>query len=93
MRSRTRQQVPAAVVSGKSVDLVHDHRSQIAEQTAGIDIRRDQHHLQRFRRGEQAVGRVAEYMPAGGCGHVAVPEGRSPAQERAVPLEANDQGC
>ena len=81
--------MPAAVVPGEGVDLVDDHRPQVAEQAAGIDVRRDQHHLQRLRRGEQAVGRVAEHVPPGGRGHVAVPEGRSPAQERAVPLEPN----
>ena len=81
--------MPAAVVAGKSVDLVHNHRSQIAEQAAGIDVGRDQHHLQRLWCGEQAIGRIAQYMPPGGRGHVAMPERRPPAQERAVPLEAN----
>ncbi len=79
--------MPTAVVASEGVDLVHDHHAQVREQAAGIDVRRHQHHLQRLRRGQQAVGRVAEHVPAGGGGHVAVPEGRTPAQERAVPLE------
>ena len=75
IRSRTLQQVPAPVVSGKGVDLVHDHHAQAAEQPAGIDIGRDQHHLQRLRRRQQAIGRVAEDLPPGRLLDVAVPEG------------------
>ena len=82
-----REQVPAAVVAGEGMDLVHDHHPQVREQAAGIDVGRDEHQLQRLGRREQAVGRVAENVPPGSRGHVAVPEGRSPAQERAVPLE------
>ena len=81
--------MPATVVSGETVDFVDDHHPQIAEQAAGIDIGRNQHHLERLGRREQAVGWVAEDLPTSSGIHVAVPQGRSPAQERAIPLEAN----
>ena len=65
----------------------------LAEQAAGIDVRRDQHHLQRLGRREQAVGRIAEDVPPGRGLHVAVPERRPPAQAACSTAGGECRGC
>jgi hypothetical protein len=78
--------MPAAVIAREGVNLIDDHDAQVAEQTAGIDLRRHQHHFQRLGSGQETIGRVTQNLHTCRLLHVAVPQGRSPPQELAVPL-------
>ena len=79
--------MPTPIVSRKRVNLVDDHHPQIAEQPSGVNPRGNQHHFQRFGSRQEAVGRVAEDLRPASLRHVAVPEGRAPADQPAVALQ------
>jgi hypothetical protein len=67
------QQVRAAVAARERVDLIdHDH-PQIPKQPRRVDRLRDQHDLERLRRGHQQLGRLAQELPPLVAGRVAVP--------------------
>ena len=67
-------QVGAAVGPCHRVDLVDDRHAQVAEQLGGVDPRRHQHDLQRFRGRHQQLGRLPQESPAFVVRRVAVPD-------------------
>ena len=73
--------MPAPVVAGEGVQLVDDHRLHVLKQRARGRAARDQHHLDRLRRGQQQVGRLARDPPPPGGADVAVPAVDAPAHE------------
>jgi hypothetical protein len=50
------EEVPASVVAGEGVDLVHNDDPDIAEERGVVDVGADQHGLRRFPGGQQDVG-------------------------------------
>ena len=87
------EQVPAAVVAGEGVDLVDHHGAQIAEELPVLDLRADEHRLERLRRGEQDVRPLAQdALPRGG-GDVPVPHGDGAPEPCRVRRRGAGRGC
>ena len=80
-----RQQVPTAIIPGKSMNLIDDDYPQITEQIAGIDVWRNEHDLKRLWRRQQTIRRIAENLLLRSCLDVAVPQGGG-CPQGAVPL-------
>ena len=83
--------MPAAVVTGERVHLVHDDRPHPSEQRPVLDLEADQHGLQRLRRGQQHVRRVAQQPLPRRRAHVAVPDRGPAAQPAGVGLQPGQQ--
>ncbi len=67
-------QVRAAVQARHRVHFVDDHVAQVAEELRRRHPRRDEHHLQRLRRGHQEVRRLAQELLARARPDIAVPD-------------------
>jgi hypothetical protein len=65
--------VPAAIVAGERVNLVHNHRAEVAEQAPVVSPARGQHDLERLGRRHQQVRRLAHDGPATTVRYIAVP--------------------
>ena len=87
------EQVPAAVVAGEGVDLVDDDGAQAGEERPVVDVGADQHRLERLRRGQQDVGRLAQDALAVAGADVAVPERDPCARASRRTLEPRAGGC
>ncbi len=88
-----RQQMPAAVVTGEGMDLIDHHRPQRREQPAMVNLGADQHRFQRFRSGQQHVGRIAQQprrAPRSSHLRATVPRGGRASQRRSP---AGGAGC
>ena len=86
-----REQVPAPVVRAEGMDLVDDDGAHRGEDPGRIDLGADQHRFQRFRGGQQDVGRLAQDALPRRRRHVAVPESGSPAEPARVLLQPGQQ--
>jgi hypothetical protein len=85
------EQVPAAVVAGEGMHLVHDDRPDIGEELPRVGERGHQDRLDRLRRGEQDVGPLDADPAALPSGCVAVPETRRAAEPAGVAGDAGVQ--
>ena len=83
--------MPAAVVAGERVHLVHHDRPQPGEQRPVLDLEADQHGFQRLRRGQQHVRRIAQQPLPRRRAHVAVPDRGPAAQPAGVGLQPGQQ--
>ena len=86
-----REQMPAPVVAGERVHLVHHDRPQPGEQRLVRDLEADQHGLQRLRRGQQHVRRIAQEPLPRRRPHVAVPDRGPAAQPAGVRVQPGQQ--
>ena len=95
MRSRTGEKMPAPVVAGERVRLVHHHSPHVGEPPLVGDTRGHQHRFQRLGGGEEQVGRLGEEPVPFWLADVAVPASDPSADELAVafepPLEVVEQ--
>ena len=83
--------MPAAVVAGERVHLVHHDRPHPGEQRPVLDLEADQHGFQRLRRGQQHVRRVAQQPLPRRRAHVAVPDRGPAAQPAGVACQPGQQ--
>ena len=63
-RSSTASRCQPRSSPAKACDLVDDHGPQVGEELPVLDLGADQHRLERLRRGQQDVGRLAQDPPA-----------------------------
>src|SRR5262249_56663619 len=81
------EEVPAAVVAGKRVDLVYHNHPDVAEERRVVDVGADQHGFQRFRCGQQDVGLSAQGLAPVSGGGIAVPDRATAAEPAALPFQ------
>ena len=82
------EQMPAAVAASEGMDLINDHGARRREHLPPERIDRDEHSLQRLRRGEENVGRCVTDVVFPTAGDVSVPHLATASQERCVMAEA-----
>ena len=71
------EEMPASVIAGERVNLVDDHRLDAAKQPRNVDRRRHHHRLDRLRRGQKQVRRLAQDRFSLRSSDVAVPQAGS----------------
>ena len=77
----------AAVIIGKGMDFINDHRSKIAEDLTRWNLGAHQHRFYRFRSCQQDVSRIRnESFPFGG-GDITVPFEGTAAQKPGVSFD------
>ena len=80
--------MPAPIVAGEGVQLVHDDGLQIPEERAGLRAAGDEHDLHRLGCGQQQVGPFPHDGPTTGGADVAVPQIDAPSDEGPVGSES-----
>ena len=85
--SQDREEVPAPVVACERVKLVDDDGPNGSEEVPVVDLAGHEDDFERFRRGQQAIGGIGEDAPPLRLGRIAVPAGRSPADQPEVPFQ------
>ena len=80
--------MPAAIVAREGVQLVDDDGPEITEEHARLGSARDEHDLDRLRRGEQHIGRFPQDGLSPGGAHVSVPSVDAASDQGAVGPEA-----
>lgn len=86
-----RQQMPATVVTDECVDLIHDHGADVSAKGAVFHLPRNQHRLEGFGSGQQAVGDVAQHPLSPGLLDVPVPQAARASHEPAILFEPRVQ--
>ena len=85
---KQREQVPTPVIPREGMQLIdHDHLD-VGEQPLVVDFAGDEHHLQRFGRGEEAVRRFRHQPLLLTRANVPMPHSRQPTHHGIVALEA-----
>ena len=67
--------MPAPVVPGERMKFVDDDDSDVLEEMPMVDLGGNQDDFERFRRRQQAVGRIGDDPPLLRLGRIAVPAG------------------
>lgn len=82
------KQVPAAVVAGKGVQFIDDHRAKVGEKSPMVEALRHQHDLKGFRSCQQKVWRLTTDLGTSAAYNIAVPDLDMPPDEHGIALQS-----
>lgn len=86
-----RPQMPAPVVPGKGVQLIHDGHTQGAEPGGPVHPQRDEHALQGLRHRQQYVRGIPQAAGLGPLADIAVPDLDAPPHQGRIAAQASFQ--